>query len=126
MLNCNKMLASFSFSDNTIGFLIDGVLDDKTHDNLKRQVFKRFKGHNKVNLYMEDASIVHFKIRSVLSNCAFKIRNSKKINKIAVVTDKNWIHVCCFLDNLFLSTSVRSFKIKDRLEAISWIAETNS
>ncbi|MDT0556218.1 STAS/SEC14 domain-containing protein [Patiriisocius hiemis] len=120
------MLASFSFSDNTIGFLIDGVLDEKTNRNLKKQVFERFKGHNKVNLYMEDASIVDYRIRSVISNCAFKIRNSKKINKIAIVSDKNWIHLCCFLDNLFLSTSVRSFKIKDRLQAISWIAETDS
>lgn len=119
------MFSTFSFSNNTVGFLIDGNLNQKTVDNLHQQILERLDAFEKINLYMEDTGIESFSLPAVIDEILFKIKHNDKFHKIALVTNHKWIHLCGGIENLFLDIKIKSFDIKDRLEAITWIAEIN-
>lgn len=117
------MLSSFTFSENTIGFLIDGKFTTKTSDALKQQILEKLKHFDKINLYLEDTGIEQFSLLAVIKEILFKINNGSRFNKIALVSNRKWIHLCGGIENLFLEAKIKNFESKDRLKAISWIAD---
>jgi hypothetical protein len=116
------MLSSFSFSEDTVGFLIEGNFDENLVDNLHQKILEKLNTYNTINLYLEDSNIESFSINAVMNNIMFKTEYNSKINKIALVSNRKWIHLCAKIENTFLQTNIKSFSSEDRINAITWIA----
>ena len=116
------METSFSFSDNTVGFFFDGVVDQEKIQNFRNTIEDKFERYNKINIYLEDNGIEKFTLPAILDEIAFKFKNSNKLHKIALVTDIKWIHACAALENLILPTTIKSFSLDKRMDAMSWIS----
>ncbi|WP_299213231.1 STAS/SEC14 domain-containing protein [uncultured Dokdonia sp.] len=119
------MLADFSFADNTVGYLIEGTMDKDAIVALRSQVLEKFKSHDKINLYLEDSNIEHFSLSAATIGALFPLEHSKRFHKIALVTDRKWIHALAAIDNALIGATLKYFPIKDRLSAISWIADVH-
>ncbi len=117
------MLSSFSFSEDTIGYLIEGNFNEETMQNLHNQILEKLKEFESINLYLEDSNIQNFTLSAVLEDISFKFENSKHFKKIALVTDRKWMHLCATFENLFMDASVKSFSVDDRVKAMNWITE---
>ncbi|MEL6811289.1 MAG: STAS/SEC14 domain-containing protein [Bacteroidota bacterium] len=116
------MLSDFSFAQDTIGFIIDGKMDTKAINDLRAQILEKFKDHETINLYLEDAGIERFTLNAVFIATLFPVEYSSRFNKIALVTDRKWIHMLGNLDTLIANVDIENFTTEKRLDAMTWIA----
>lgn len=116
------MHSSFTFSKNTVGFLIDGDVDEKAINKLQIEILEKLKSFDKINLYLEDSNIESFTLPAVVNQMMFKFEYGDRFNKVAMVTDRKWIHLCGNLKNMFLSATIKNFDTSDRLKAMNWIS----
>lgn len=117
------MLSSFSFSDKTVGFLLEGDYTTELADELHEQILKKSSKYEKINLYLEDSGVESFSLNTIATEISFKLKNQSIFNKVALVSNRKWIHLCGAIENVFLDVEIKSFSTEDRLKAISWIAE---
>ncbi|QIE59351.1 STAS/SEC14 domain-containing protein [Rasiella rasia] len=117
------MNSSFSFSEDTVGFFIVGVVDEEHIAALNDEILEKMQRFGKINLYLEDNGIERFTIPAIVNEILFKIEHADKLNKVVLVTNIKWIKACVAIENLFLPTQIKSFDTDNRIEAMSWIAE---
>lgn len=117
------MFSGFSFSQNTVGYIIDGVMNTEAINKLKEQILLKFEEHETVNLYLEDSGIERFSINAVLIATLFPVEHHHRFNKIALVTDRKWIHALSFVDTLVVKVNIKNFTTEKRMDAMSWITE---
>tara|TARA_R110002049_G_scaffold80455_2_gene204640 strand:- start:205 stop:570 length:366 start_codon:yes stop_codon:yes gene_type:complete len=116
------MFSTFSFSEDTVGFLIEGNFDEGTVLKLQELIRQKFQLYDKINLYLEDSNIEEFHLLAVIKEIKFKVANDRKFNRIAVVSNRKWVKLCGSIENLFSNATIKSFSTEDRLDAIAWIA----
>lgn len=117
------MLSDFSFSDNTVGFLIEGDFGEDTVSKLIATIEAKLDFYDSINLYIEDTGIDHFSLKALSEEILFKFRHAERFSKVALVTDRKWLKACNNLLDLFKNTKARNFSTEDRLKALSWIME---
>ena len=117
------MLKDFSFADNTIGYVIEGTMDKAAILNLRSHILEKFETHDKISLYLEDGNIEHFSLSAAAIGALFPLEYARRFDKIALVTDRKWIHALAAIDNALIGAKLKYFPIKDRIDAITWIAE---
>ncbi len=117
------MLSDFSLSRNTVGYIIDGVMNKKAINDLKSQILEKFEEHDTINLYLEDSGIERFSLNAVMIATLFPVEHHHRFNKIALVTNRKWIHMLGVLDTVVVNVNLKNFTSDNRLEAISWIAQ---
>ncbi|GHC47998.1 STAS/SEC14 domain-containing protein [Ulvibacter litoralis] len=117
------MSVDFSFSENTIGYIVEGVMDKKAVLELRDSVLHKLKTYDKVNLYLEDNEIRKFTLTAVFIATIFPIEYSSKLNKIAIVSNRKWIHALATIDDFFIQGEFKKFPTENRLDAMAWIAE---
>jgi hypothetical protein len=115
------MLANFSFADNTIGYMIEGAMDKEAILELRALILEKFETHDIINLYLEDQGIDRFTLYSVLMGIVFPLKHTKRFNKVAMVTDRSWIHILSSMNDFFLSAKVYNFRVDERIDAMNWI-----
>jgi hypothetical protein len=118
------MLSDFSFSEDTVGFLIDGVMDKDAIVELRSRILKKLERYDKINLYLEDVNIERFSFSAVKIATLFPVENKDRFHKIALVTDRKWIHALGALDTILVGVTIRNFDTSNRLKAMSWIANS--
>ena len=116
------VVSDFSFSENTIGYIVEGVMDDHAINELREQILEKFKEHDKINLYLEDNNIQKFSFNAVLIATLFPIEHSGRFNKVAMVTNRKWIHMISSINNSITANNIKNYPIEKRMEAIAWIA----
>lgn len=116
------MLLNFNFSEETIGYIIDGIMDTKAINELKNLILEKFEVHEKINLYLEDSAIEYFSLNAVMIATLFPVEHYHRFHKIALVTDRRWIRALGILDTLLVNIDIQNFSINDRLDAIAWIS----
>lgn len=119
------MPVDFSFSDNTVGYIIEGVMDKKAILELRAEILKKLELYQTINLYIEDNDIKKFTINAVIIAMAFPVIHSSRFNKIAMVTNRKWIQTLGAIDNFLIKGELKNFMIEDRMNAMTWIAEDN-
>ncbi len=117
------MLSSFSFSEDTVGFLLEGTFGEETVQQLHDQIREKLQVYDTINLYLEDSRIETFSLTAVIENLFFKLEHKGQFNKVALVSDRKWIHLCGKIEKMLADINVKSFVSEDRMEAITWIAE---
>lgn len=117
------MFSDFSFSDDTVGFLIEGDFNTELSLELHARILQKLKEYDRINLYLEDSNIENFSLDAVFEDIRFKVRNAERFNKVALVSDRRWIKLCAALEGVFTGMNIKSFSTDDRLKAMSWIAE---
>lgn len=116
------MFNSFSFAENTVGFIIDDKFNDEIITKLHKEIEDKLKKYDKINLYLEDANIQSFALSAVVDDILFKFKNSEHFAKVALVTDRKWIQACAAIENFFFEGTVRTFPSEERMDAMNWIA----
>lgn len=117
------MISTFEFSENIVGILIKTDLDETSIEEVHEVVLERLNNHEKISLYVEIEAGVHFSAQAFIKDLVLKYKNAEKYRRIAVVTDLNWFQNMMEIKDLLMEAKVESFKIKNRLKAINWIAE---
>lgn len=115
------MISSFSFSDNTVGYIFSGDVNQNTIDKMIDQIKEKWKRYDQINLYLEDDNVDQFTLGAIVKEFQFKLSNAEKFNKIALVTNRKWIKASTALKNMLVSTEMRSFDTENRLEALAWV-----
>jgi len=117
------VLLNFSFSDNSVGYIIEGAMDYQAVQELKSAILEMLKEHKTINLYLEDKNIERFTLDAIFIASIFPMQHLSKLDKIAMVTNRKWIHAIANFNKALVGVEIRNFNIEERLEAISWIAE---
>jgi len=116
------MLSNFSFSKDTLGFIIQGKVDEASIRELQGRVLEMLETYEKINLYLEDDGIESFTLPAVIDEILFKIEHGDRFNKVALVTDRKWIKMCGHIENILIPATVKNFDVSERLKAIEWVA----
>lgn len=117
------MFLNFSFANDAVGYIIEGSMDSKAIRLLKDEILEMLEKHDQINLYLEDAGIDHFSIDSVIIATLFPHEHKQRFRKVAMVTDRKWIHMLASMNRFLLGENFKNFTTERRLEAIAWIAE---
>lgn len=117
------MLSSFSFSDNRIGFIIDGPYDEEAMEKIQFEITEKLKKFDKLNLYIEDTPNAEISLKSMIVKLPFKIKIGRHFTKVAIVSDRKGVHLIRAFERVFFSGEFRQFSSSRRLEAIKWISE---
>ncbi len=117
------MLLKFNLSDHSVGYIIDGTMDSDAIQELKSAILKILKEHKTINLYLEDKNIQGFSLDAIFIASVFPMQHLTQLNKIAMVTNRKWIHAIGSINKALAGVEIRNFTIEERLQAISWIAE---
>ena len=116
------MLINFSFSDKAVGYIVEGAMDQKAIQELKSAIIEMLEEHKTINLYLEDKNIERFTLDAVFIASIFPMQHIGRLNKVAMVTNRKWIHAIGTFNKLLIGTEIRNFTIAERLDAMSWIA----
>ena len=117
------MFLNFSFANDAVGYIIEGPMDSKSINILKDEILKKFEEHEQITLYLEDAGIQGFSIDSVIIGTLFPHEHKDRFRKVAMVTDRKWIHILSSLNSFLLGANFKNFTTENRLDAIAWISE---
>lgn len=115
-------LSTFSFSDNIIGFIIDGAYDEAVVEKIQNEIFQKLEIYEKLNFYIEDTRNANISLKAILKSLPFKIKTGNRFDKVAVVTDRKWLRFISNLEKLFFKAEIRIFTTERRIEAIQWIS----
>jgi|SRR5690606_26107253 len=116
------MLSTFSLSDNIMGFILDGPYDDIESDKLRAGINEKLEDFEMIRFYVEDSGNSEISFKTVLKDVLFKLRTANKFEKVAIVTDRKWLHAIIMLEKLFINADIRFFPTQQRLQAIHWIS----
>jgi porphobilinogen deaminase len=117
------MFLNFSFPNDSIGYIVDGVMDTQAIHYLRGEILKKLEEHDKINIYLEDAGVERFSLNSIIITTLFPHKHRDCFKKVAMVTDRKWIHLITSINNIFISATVRNFTTEKRMDAIAWITE---
>jgi hypothetical protein len=117
------MLSDFSFAEDSIGFIVEGDVDREVMYRMGKSIQGNLVENKKMCLYLEDMDIRTFSFRAIFIGILFPFRFSHKFSRMALVSDRKWIHFIAFLQNAFFQFSVKSFSTENRLEAMRWIMD---
>ncbi|TBW27980.1 STAS/SEC14 domain-containing protein [Gramella sp. KN1008] len=117
------MAISFELADHVVGVLVNKDVTKEYLDEIHELIDEKLKEHDFINLFCEIMPDNKVSLKLLLENIKFKFDHSNQIQNLAMVTDLGWVRTFMDIDNFFVSTEVRSFELKDRLEAIQWISQ---
>jgi len=117
------MISDFSFSKDTIGFMIEGKVTSQTIEKLNTLIIEKLDKFEKINLYLEDANVDSVSIPALLKEMEFKVNYASHFNKVAIVTNRTSLKIMVEIEKLIAAYEIEIFACEDRLKAMNWISE---
>ncbi len=117
------MLEDYSFADYILGYVIDGAMDHAQITKLRNLILEKLETHDRVSLYLEDRNITKFTLSAAAMGALFPIEYAHRIDRIALVTDRRWIHFLAVVDNSLVKSQIKHFTRENRVNAVKWISE---
>ncbi|MCM8569334.1 STAS/SEC14 domain-containing protein [Gramella jeungdoensis] len=117
------MAISFELADHVVGIMVNEDVTSEYLEEIHGLIEEKLQEHDYINLFCEIMPDNKVPLKLLLENIKFKFDHSNQIKRLAMVTDLGWVRTFMDIDNFFVSTQVKSFEIKDRLEAIQWISQ---
>jgi hypothetical protein len=107
--------------DNLIALKASDKLVAEDYAEVLSLAEKRIDEYGKVKFYMEIEDFESITATSIWHEVKFNFKHFNKIEKIAVVGEKNWQHKVTIVMKGLTPAEVRYFDTSDKKEAISWI-----
>jgi len=118
------MILDYDLADNTIAYVFDGPMDASTIEALRGQIERKLEIHARINVYLEDRGVEYFTLYSVIVGIIFPLQHYKRFNRVAMVTDRSWIHLLSTINNQFISGDIRNYTSEKRVEAMQWVSNS--
>lgn len=118
----SPLLSTFSFSDNSIGFIIDGPYDEAMVEKIQTEISKKLEVYERINFYIEDTKTAKLSSKAILKSLPFKFKTRKRFDKVAIVTDRKWLRFFGNLEKIAFNVELKIFPCEKRLDAIQWIS----
>ena len=116
------MLSTFELTGHVIGLIIDRDLTEEILNEIIAEIEERTKVHDTINVFIELEKGRDITITALLKGIKYKYSNAENFEKVAIVTDSKWFQTAVNLSDILIDVEVRTFDLKDRLEAIHWIS----
>ena len=117
------MISTFEFADNTVGVMVDSSLDNELMEDLQAKIREKLRIHDEINLFFEIRKGNKMSFKAFLNQMKFNVDHAGQFNKVAVVTDLDWLQNSMVLKDFIMSADIKSFPNQDRIKALSWIAQ---
>ncbi len=117
------MISTFELANNVVGLIINRDIEKGNLEEVHEIILKRISEFGKINIFCEIAKDKHIAFKCLMEELNFRHDNSNNIDKLAIVTDLTWLRGVMNINDFMVHTEIRSFEIKDRLEAIQWISD---
>ena len=117
------MISSFKFADHVVGILIESNLNDELVNKVHAIILEGLKENKKINLFIEIRTGSTISLAAFLKDQVFILKHAGQFQKIALVTDLVWFQNIMAVKDLMMEAEIRSFSNRNRMEAITWIAQ---
>ena len=81
------MVSSFELADNVVGILIESDVNEELINKVQAMISEKFEVHKEINLFLEIRKGNKVSFMAFLSQVKFHFNKTRRLNKIAVVTD---------------------------------------
>jgi len=110
-----------------VGVLIESNLNDELVHEVHAIILERLKENKKINLFIEIRTGSTISLAAFLKDLFFTLKprsiGAGRFHKIALVTDMIWFQNVMAVKDLVMDEEIRSFSNKNRMAAITWIAQ---
>ncbi len=117
------MVSTFEFAENVVGIMIDSDLDQDLIKDIQAKVLDKLVDHEEISLFFEIKKGNKISFLAFINQMNFNLNHTRSFNKIAVVSDLEWLRNSMFIKNLIMATDIKSFSNEERLDGLAWIAE---
>ncbi len=117
------MISRFEFADNVVGIIIDRDVDKKMLHEVHDLLRSKFKQSAVINLYVEIKPGVKIPVPLLVKDLIFQLRNNGKFNKLAIVTNQDFVRNIMKFRDFVMDADVEIFTPENRIRAMNWIAE---
>ncbi len=116
-----------SFPDNVLAFVCSGRVTKADYDSvLIPSVVEALRSQNKVRLYYETAGdFAGIDPGAIWEDFRIGIEHPSRWERVAVVTDVEWIKQTVHLFGFLMPVAARSFAASEADSAREWISATN-
>jgi len=111
-------------SEKVIGIEIKGKISADDIEHVSKLAEEKFEKFDKLSVYVEMERFEGISLEAFFKDLKFGIKNFRKFDKKAVVTDKSWVKkLGQFSDKLFGSIEIKCFSFEKKDEAVKWVSE---
>ncbi|MCM4156267.1 STAS/SEC14 domain-containing protein [Gramella sp. AN32] len=117
------MISSFDLAGHVYGIMINSDMTKEVMQESIAKIDEKLLDHEVINLYFEVEKGKRIEFDGFMECLKYKYAHAKHFNKIPVVSDNKKFQMAVGISDVFLSIDVRTFDLKERIEAIQWISE---
>lgn len=115
-------------SENVMAWRIEGKIDQGEYAPLVKSIENKIDAADKLNVYVEIPKMPGITLPAIWEGLKSGLANlwkyNNKLNKVAVVTDKDWMQNMTEIENrLFRGIDERSFPMEEAEEAKKWVKQ---
>jgi hypothetical protein len=109
----------------TIGFEAIGEVEDDDWEESVEPVLRReiAEGRNVRLLYLLGTATREVEADAMSADAGFRARHATSFERVAVVSDENWMRPALRALSVLLPGKARGFRVRDLAEAKAWLAE---
>jgi hypothetical protein len=108
----------------TVGFEATGEVDDDDWEDVVEPVLRHemADGHQLRLLYVLGADVHEVESDAMTSELGFQARHASSFERVAVVSDEDWIRPALRTLSFMLPGKAKGFRVRDLPEAKTWLA----
>jgi hypothetical protein len=109
----------------TIGFEARGEVEDDDFEHVVEPVLRReiADGHKVRMLYLLGPESREVEGDAMSADAKFRARHASSFERVAVVSDEDWVRPALRALSVLLPGQARGFKVHDLAQAKAWVAE---
>jgi len=115
------MIVELNIAEDTIGIVFENAIDQGDVDTIQSEILSKLKKYKLVNLFLEEDEVEDVELSAFFDQLFFDIKHADRINKVAIVSDRTWVRGLAKLKDLLVTSDVKTFSLKRRVDAICWI-----
>ena len=113
-------MITFQQTDNLVNVAVLGEFTLADYKEFEDQVLYKLHSGGKVNLLFDWRDMLGYTVDVAWEEIKFIREHASDFNRVAVVTDNQWLSWSAWVSNLFVAADIRVFSDYD--EARAWVA----
>ena len=111
--------------EQAVAYRLAGKITEAEMKQALAEIKEKIESYGKVYLYQEIDSFTGVEFDAIVEKFKFLFENGiANINKVAVVTDKQWLHKVVDLeDKIFKNIDMQCFSLKEKKQAVEFLKE---